>query len=230
MIVPHDEAHLTSPSCVIVEVKGQSGLKQEFHGDPFLFTSLGVRLDVNTVSFSPQVTEHPSPWTLDEVVAQDIWYSRSDIGAFKKVARRDSKAFLKRYRAFTETFNAMFQDCSRPDLKMRTLQDTDSVKAVMAFPADIRGLEFRVVPLVRQYRSFHVQSVLCIQGESDSFRRARSMSISRPCRAVARLLASSDANEVALMVREELNFGIPSGDRNHHNGHEPQDADKRLTH
>jgi hypothetical protein len=217
MIVPNDDVHLTSPSCVIegsFKLQTQSRLKQKIQDDECLLASFGRRLEVNTVSFSQEVSELQSPWTLDDVEKQDIWYSLSDIDTFKKVARRHSKNFLRQHRLFTQTFNAMFQDCSRPDQRISELQLTDSVKTMMSFPADIRGLECRIIPLIKQYRAFHVQSVLSVKGESESFRRTRSMSTSRPSRAVARILASSDANEVVSIIREELDYSSIAGGRN----------------
>lgn len=223
MIVPNGGVHSTSPSCVIKgQFSSEANLKRKFQEDQYLFTSF----DVDTVSFSKNVTEHKSPWTMDDKLKRDIWYSRSDVDTFKKVARRDSKAFLRRHRAFTESFHAMFQDCSRPNQRLSELQDTDSVKTMMSFPTDIRGLECRVIPLLKKYRTFHAQSVLNVAGKSDSFRRTRSMSTSRPSRKVARLLAYSDAKEVASIVREELNkSNNRAEDRSDHDddGHETLD-------
>mmetsp|Transcript_47661 Transcript_47661/g.116066 ORF Transcript_47661/g.116066 Transcript_47661/m.116066 type:complete len:515 (-) Transcript_47661:181-1725(-) len=94
-------------------------------------------------------------------------------------------------------------------------------------PRSLRGLECRTIPILKNYRTFHSQSVLAIQEQRRQHRsnesqnpsadkdaadpevtarliRAQSLRTSRPSRALARIFAQSDANEVAIMIRNEL--------------------------
>jgi hypothetical protein len=199
-----DDDYIVSPSCVIEGVARHTRRRHDVCGDALVLKSIGKSLNSRNVSFCPQVQEYPPHWSLGDAMEHETWHSCSDIVAFKSVAKRDSKIFLKRHGTFTETFNTVFQDCSRHELRMNDLRNARSVKGLLAFPADIRGLEYRTISLLRQYRKFHIQSVLSSKEESAAFLRARSMSTSRPSRAVARLFGLSDANEVAFMVGEEL--------------------------
>jgi hypothetical protein len=212
MISPHGD-DIDSPSCVIEEVR-QTRLFQGIKEDPSLLRSFEVCLCTKSVSFCPHVKEEPPRWPLADV-EQETWYSGAELRKNYKAAKRDSKLFLRRHQRFTQTFNAMFLDCSRKELRMRDLRVTDSVNAVFAFPTDLRGLESRAISLLGQYRRFHLQSVLSAQGEGEAFLRARSMSTSRPSRAMARFLALSDENDVVSMVREELDFGNPGRTDDH---------------
>lgn len=88
-------------------------------------------------------------------------------------------------------------------------------------PGTLRGLECKIIPLLKDYRNFHAKSLLALQvqrrqsyGQSSQksfdqevtlrLLRAQSLQTSRPSRALARIFAQSDANEVAAMIRNEL--------------------------
>eukprot|EP00539_Tryblionella_compressa_P012912 CAMPEP_0178825664 /NCGR_PEP_ID=MMETSP0746-20121128/6346_1 /TAXON_ID=913974 /ORGANISM="Nitzschia punctata, Strain CCMP561" /LENGTH=234 /DNA_ID=CAMNT_0020487451 /DNA_START=93 /DNA_END=797 /DNA_ORIENTATION=+ len=166
-------------------------------------TSSSPRTETKTVSFSPQVAEYdPSPlWDLDDLHA--MWWTAEDIYGFNKAAIRRVKNFLRHHEKFTETFMAVFQDCSK-DMNTRQLWESDNVTALLDFPTELRGLESRAISIVRQYRKFHIQSVLEVDHRKEAVLRARSLSTSKPSRAIARILARQDSMSIASMIRTEL--------------------------
>jgi hypothetical protein len=198
-----------SPNCVIDEVTrvvADTRLNQQrrLREDPDLLKTFEVP-DVTTstksVSICPEVIEHdpPTQWTMEDLSSQ-FWKS-VEIREFSEDARRAAKSFLRRNPEFPSKYIAVFQGCVSDDMNKM-----DSVKTLQEFPTDLRGLESRAIQILRQYRRFHVQSVLEAASDQDyeAILRSRSLRTSKPCRALARLLALQDSMTVASIIREEL--------------------------
>jgi hypothetical protein len=204
------------------------------------------------VSFSSKViTYEPSPqYSLDDM--SPMWWSSNDISQCNKTERSLAKKFLKQHPTFISLFKQVFQDCSTStststqhdhnthsshhhhhQQQKDLLWETDSVKSLLEKPNDIRGLECRVISMIRKYRKVHVQNVLDVVAVAkqqqpkkgvadtadndqsgnnrrsdveihDALLRARSLRTSRPSRALARVLARYDNNVTASIIRQEL--------------------------
>jgi hypothetical protein len=209
------------------------------------------------VSFSSKVIKYePSPqYSLDDMSA--MWWSSNDISQCNKTERSLAKKFLKQHPTFISLFKQVFQDCStststqhnhnthsshhhhhqqqqqQQQQQKDLLWETDSVKSLLEKPNDIRGLECRVISMIRKYRKVHVQNVLDVVAFAkqppkkdaadtadndnssntrsssdveihDALLRARSLRTSRPSRALARVLARYDTDVTASIIRQEL--------------------------
>ena len=126
--------------------------------------------------------------------------------------------------------SSMSTSSSSGSFESRIGWDRESIQDLLSEehrPRSLRGLECRTIPILKNYRAFHSQSVLELQEHRRQHRsiqsqnlsadedaadqevtarliRARSLRTSRPSRALARIFAQSDANEVAIMIRNEL--------------------------
>ena len=164
-----------------------------------------------TVRFSPLVIERePSiVWDLEDMEA--MWWKQEDIQSFGRTARSKAHAFLRKNENFTRTFQAVFQDCSK-EVSSRRLLQTQSVQDLLSSTNALRGLECRSISIIRQYRNFHITSVLEAAEKQDvaELLRARSQRTSKPSRALARILARQDSMAIAHMIRKELAGEPPS--------------------
>jgi hypothetical protein len=221
----NDDDFSDSPTCVIdgttKQVQVRLDQQRRLKADPNLMESLAFPADSShshhhnkrqraAVTFSSMVIEHePSHvWDLHDMLP--MWWTSNDISNFNKTARSLAKSFLKQHPTFTQTFKQVFQDCSSPtkDKDLSSFWDSESIQSLISAPTDIRGLECRVISMIRKYRKVHIQNVLDVQPNEkiihDSLLRARSLRTSRPSRALARVLARQDSNAIASMIRKEL--------------------------
>lgn len=156
------------------------------------------------------------PDTLDHKLqkedTQAFWLSRAEMQAINRSARQVCYTVRETNPKHFEAFSRLHQDCSKED----TVQELLSNHKEMLYSCSatsMRGLESRAHLLMRQYRSFHVKSLLEIQqkskslvaiGSREQLLRARSIYTSRASRTLARLLAQSDSMEVATIALPEL--------------------------
>jgi hypothetical protein len=164
-----------------------------------------------TVRFSSEVIEQePSiVWDLEDM--QAMWWTQQEIQSFSRTARSKAHAFLRKNEGFTRTFHTVFQDCSK-DMSSRRLLQTQSVQDLLSSATALRGLESRTISIIRQYRNFHITSVLeaAQQQHVQELLRARSLRTSKPSRTLARILARQDSMAIAHMIRRELAGEAPS--------------------
>ena len=216
--------------------------------DSLAFPESSHHSNRRAVSFSSRVITHePSPLYTLEDMRPIMWWSTKEISQFNKTERSTAKKFLKQHPTFISLFKQVFQDCSAiqqqqvhydsssrdhsHQQKDNMLMETDSVKSLLEKPNDIRGLECRVISLIRKYRKVHIQNVLDVVASGkqkpaattttaaaadnsnsnnnnveihEALLRARSLRTSRPSRALARVLARYDSNVTASIIREEL--------------------------
>ncbi|KAL3916965.1 MAG: hypothetical protein SGILL_004933 [Bacillariaceae sp.] len=196
-------AHGDSATAVTMEISST-----EFN---FNDSAENVAAVTKTVRFSPLVIERdPSiVWDLEDMGA--MWWTQEEIQSFSRTARSKAHAFLRKNESFTRTFHSVFQDCSKEASSRRLLQ-TQSVQELLSSANALRGLESRTISVIRQYRNFHITSVLEAAEKQDvaELLRARSLRTSKPSRALARILARQDSMAIAHMIRKELAGEPPS--------------------
>ncbi|KAL3912035.1 MAG: hypothetical protein SGILL_007044 [Bacillariaceae sp.] len=179
-----------------------------------------------SVRFSPDVIEHePSiVWDLEDHNA--MWWSQEEISNFSRTARSKAHAFLRKNEAFTRTFHSVFQDCSK-EMSSRRLLQSENVQDLLGSATALRGLESRMISIIRQYRKFHITSVLEAAEQQDvqELLRARSLRTSRPSRALARILARQDSMATAHMIQKELDGEPPSPSSSASSSGEPHPSD-----
>jgi hypothetical protein len=238
------DEHMTSPSCVIdegkttfVEMEQQqlrlkenptliapsfeaTDIVEELSGSSFVAKAMTKEL-----TFSTDVTEYePSiVWDMEDTLA--MWWTPTDIQTFHRTARAKAKAFLRRSQRFKDAFQAVFQECSK-DISTRDLLETESVQYLLSSATTLRGLESRTISIIREYRNFHIQSVLGVAKNQtvNTSLRSRSLRTSKPSRILARVLAKQDAIAIAHMIQKELD-GAPSSPPSSSDGTTSSEAD-----
>jgi hypothetical protein len=150
-----------------------------------------------------------------------LWWSRTELRDFNAQAKREAMLVKQDCPSYFGDFERLFQECCSKSCNLQDLLGTPSAQRILqtenrsAFQR-MRGLESHSLGVMSHYRKFHAQTLLKVQdncfcqknttnyGRLEQWLRKRSMHTSRPSKALARLLANSDFNDVASMIRQEL--------------------------
>lgn len=116
---------------------------------------------VRFIVLKPDTLDHK----LQKEDTQAFWLSRAEMRAINRSARQVCHTVRETNPKYFEAFSNLYQDCSEEDTVRELLSNHKEILySCSATP--MRGLESRAHLLMRQYRSFHVKTLLESQQKS----------------------------------------------------------------
>ena len=142
-----------------------------------------------------------------------VWWSNEEVRENYQSAKDFAADFRRDNLESLNQYNELFLLCSdKSSVDFKDLPSTQVAMAVLA-QRDVRGLERSIHPIISTHRAKYTKTFLILQSKvpkemslaaKERVLCARSMQISRPSRAMARLLGHGDRLEVAKLITQEL--------------------------
>jgi hypothetical protein len=140
------------------------------------------------------------------------WWSRRELCHFYRDAQRVAAEFKQQEATSLNDFKPLFMLCFESS-SLRQILDSSCSQIMVRQQEGCRGIERFLHPILSRYRQMHSKTLLEIQlrlpadatpEAKERLLSAKSMQISKPSKALAKLLAHGDSVESADLIRREL--------------------------